>query len=75
MHACYQVVCIIKLAGFIELNQACGRQPQVVVKLVHKTSAQSTCIKPVDNLQQTCYHQAGASDETHPNNGLVTARL
>ena len=20
------------------------------------------CIKPVDNLQQTCYHQAGASD-------------
>ena len=22
----------------------------------------STCSKPVDNLQQTCYHQAGASD-------------
>ena len=23
---------------------------------------QSTWIKPVDNLQQTCYHQTGASD-------------
>ena len=31
-------------------------------KLVDKKSWQSTCIKPVDNLQQTCYHQAGASD-------------
>ena len=26
----------------------------------------STCIKPVDNLQQTCYHQAGASDVNAP---------
>ena len=32
------------------------------IKLVDKKSWQSTCIKPVDNLQQTCYHQAGASD-------------
>ena len=23
---------------------------------------QSTCIKSVDKLQQTCYHQIGASD-------------
>ena len=32
------------------------------IKLVDKKSWQSTCIKPVDSLQQTCYHQAGASD-------------
>ena len=32
------------------------------VKLVDKKSWQSNCIKPIDNLQQTCYHQAGASD-------------
>ena len=32
------------------------------IKLVDKKSWQSTCIKPVDNLQQACYHQAGASD-------------
>ena len=32
------------------------------IKLVDEMSWQSTCIKPVDNLQQTCYHQAGASD-------------
>ena len=29
---------------------------------VDKKSSQSICIKPVDNLQQTCYHQAGARD-------------
>ena len=32
------------------------------IELVDKKSSRSTCIKPVDNLQQTCYHQAGASD-------------
>ena len=32
------------------------------ITLVDKKSWQSTCINPVDNLQQTCYHQAGASD-------------
>ena len=32
------------------------------ISLVDKKCWQSTCIKPVDNLQQTCYHQAGASD-------------
>ena len=31
-------------------------------KFVDKKSRQSTFIKPVDNLQQTCYRQAGASD-------------
>ena len=25
-------------------------------------SVESTCMKPVDNLQQTCCHHAGASD-------------
>ena len=34
------------------------------IKLVDKKSWQSTCIKPVDNMQQTCYHQALASDRT-----------
>ena len=32
------------------------------VKLVDKKSWKSTCNKPVDNLQKTCYHQAGAND-------------
>ena len=32
------------------------------IKLVCKKSWQSTCIKPIDNLQQTCCHQVGASD-------------
>ena len=32
------------------------------IKLVDKQSRQSTCIKPVDNLQWTCYYQARASD-------------
>ena len=32
------------------------------IKLVDKKSWQSTCSKPVDNLQQTCNHQPGASD-------------
>ena len=32
----------------------------------------STCIKPVQNLQQSCYHQA--RDYNHPDIGLLTAR-
>ena len=32
------------------------------IKLVDKKPRQSTCSKPVDDLRQTCYHQAGASD-------------
>ena len=32
------------------------------IKLVDKKSWQSTCIKPVENLQQTCYLQARASN-------------
>ena len=32
------------------------------IKLVDKKSQLSTCIKPVDNLQQTCKHQAEAND-------------
>ena len=28
-------------------------------KLVGKKSRESTCIQPVDNLHQTCYHQVG----------------
>ena len=65
-----------KSVEFVKLQQFCENQTfcnlifvdllQVVettfVKLVDKKSWQSTCIKPVDNLQQTCYHQAGASD-------------
>ena len=31
------------------------------IELGGKKSWQLTCIKPVDNLQQTCYHQAEAS--------------
>ena len=32
------------------------------IKLGDKMSRQSTCIKPVDNLQQTCNRQGRASD-------------
>ena len=32
------------------------------------------CIKPVDNLQRTCYHQAEQVMRTHPDIGLMTAR-
>ena len=39
-----------------------GLQETAFIRLVYKKSWQSTYIKPVDNLQQTCYHQAGASD-------------
>ena len=40
------------------------------IKLVDKKTWKSTCSKPVDNLQQTCYHQAM---QTHPDIGLMTA--
>ena len=33
-----------------------------MVRFITKKSCQSTCSKPVDNMQQACYHQAGASD-------------
>ena len=32
-------------------------------KLVDKKSSRSICIKLVDNLPQTCYYQAGASNQ------------
>ena len=32
------------------------------IKLVDRKSWETTCIKPVDNLQRTCYRQTGASD-------------
>ena len=65
-----------KSLDFIKWQQVCENQTccnlifadllQVAettcIKLVDKKSWQSTCIKPVDNLQQTCYDQAGASD-------------
>ena len=50
---------------FIQLH-ICRLESQVVgttcIKLVDKKSWQSTCIKPVDNLQQTCYHQVRAGN-------------
>ena len=33
-----------------------------MVRFITKKSCQLTCSKPVDDLQQACYHQAGASD-------------
>ena len=68
--------CYSKSVDFIKLQRVCENQNccslifadllQLVeityIKLVNKKSWQSTCIKPVDNLQQTCYHQAGASN-------------
>ena len=65
-----------KSVDFIRLQQVCESQSccnlifvdlvQIAeltcIKLVDKMYRQSTCSKPVDNLQQTCYHQARASD-------------
>ena len=65
--------------GFIRLHQFCENQTwynfifadllrvveTICIKLVDKKSWQSTCIKSVDNLQQTCYHLAGASDDVN----------
>ena len=65
-----------KLVNFIKLQQDCENQTccnlifadllQVVettcIKLANIKSQLSNCSKPVDNLQQTCYHQAGASN-------------
>ena len=62
----------MKRLSFIKLCRVCENQTwfnlifadllQFVIitcmKLVDKNSWKSTCIKPVDNLQQTCYHQA-----------------
>ena len=57
-----------------KLHQVCENQPlcslifaiveTTCIKRVDKKSWQwqSICIKPVDNLQQTFYHQGGASD-------------
>ena len=61
-----------KLVNFIKLQQVCENQTccnlifadllQVVettcIKLANIKSQLSNCIKPVDNLQQTCYRQA-----------------
>ena len=65
-----------KSVDFIRLQKVCESQSccnlifvdlvQIAeltcIKLVYKKYRQSTYSKPVDNLQQTCYHQAGASD-------------
>ena len=57
-----------KSVDFIKLQQICENQTWFYLilagyfKLVDKKSWQSTCSKQVDNLQQTCYHQVGASD-------------
>ena len=63
----------IKSAGFVNVNwlvvsSLSSNLMQIdicrlttSIKIVDKKSRQSTCIKPVDNLQQTCYHQAGAN--------------
>ena len=67
-----------KSVEFIKLQQVCKNQiccnlifadllPVVkatCIKLVDKKSWPSTCSKLVGNLQQTCYHQAGASNAT-----------
>ena len=56
----------VKVRLIADLLQIIADLLQVVettcIKLVDKKSWQSTCIKPVDSLQKTCYHQTGASD-------------
>ena len=51
-----QTYCKLIFADFLQVVES------TCIKLVDKKSRQSTYIKPFDNLQQTCYHQAGASD-------------
>ena len=65
------------------LNLIFAHSTQVVsttcIKLVDKKSQQSTCIwKDADcvaiTCNQTCQHEAGESDATHPDIGLIIAR-
>ena len=51
-----QTWCILMFTDLLQIVET------TCMKLVDKKSWQSTCIKPVDNLQQTCYHLAGASN-------------
>ena len=53
-----QTCCNLIFADFLQVAET------TCIKLVDRKSQLSTCIKPrlVDNLQQTCYHQTGASD-------------
>ena len=71
--ACYKLsTSFSKSVDFIKLQQVCEYQTccnlifavveTTCIKLVDKKSWQSTCMLPVDNLQQTCYRQVGASD-------------
>ena len=48
-------------------------QFDICIKLIDKKASQSTYIKSVDNLKTACYHQAGASEQTHAYIGLMTA--
>ena len=53
----------IHSVGFIKLNQV--YENQITYNLIEANLLQVveiTCIKPVDKLQQICYHKAGASD-------------
>ena len=51
----------IRLVATWYLKTCCKLLKQLVSSLWIKCW-QSTCSKPVENLQKTCYHQAGASD-------------
>ena len=63
-----QICCSLMFADFLEVVET------TCIKLVDKKSRQSTCSKLVDNLQQTCYREAGASECILADMGLMTAR-
>ena len=59
-----QQICENQIFATWYLQTCCKLLKQLASSLWIKKSWQSTCIKPVDNLQQTSYHdhQVGASD-------------
>ena len=56
----------IKPVGFIKSHHVCEyliwRKIDICWLIADKKPWQPTCVKPVNNLQQTCYHEAGASN-------------
>ena len=52
----------IRSVGFFKLQLVCENQQLDICRLAVSCVNLSACIKSVDNLQQTCYHVARASD-------------
>ena len=61
----------IRLVVTLYLQTCCKLLKQLISNLWIKCQL-SICSKPVDNLQETCCHQAKQAMQTHPDIGLTT---